>query len=271
MLYIIATPIGNLKDLTYRAQEVLNECDLILCEDTRHSIVLLNHYNIKKPLKSYHKFNEQKELDGIIEDLKAGKNIALISDAGTPGICDPGAILIKKARDENLDVTPILGPCALIGALITSGLPTERFQFIGFLPKKHEALKKCLQEALQYRGTTLSYIPARELTDILKLLNELAPERTLGVSREITKQFEEFKKGPAQELLLHYEAHEPRGEIVLLIEQDLKPEIDWSTLSIEEHVSYMEEAFQMNKKDAIKSVAELRGVPKRTIYNQVST
>src|ERR1700733_30336 len=157
MLYVIATPIGNLSDITYRAVQTLQSCDYILCEDTRHSLALLRHYQIRKPLTSLHKFNESKKQQAIVEDLHRGQTIGLISDAGTPAISDPGSWLIQRCLEEKIRVIPIPGASALTTALSCSGLNTERFQFCGFLPKKASELKKCLQELLAYPGTTVCY------------------------------------------------------------------------------------------------------------------
>ncbi|MDR3624356.1 MAG: 16S rRNA (cytidine(1402)-2'-O)-methyltransferase [Chlamydiales bacterium] len=269
MLYLVATPIGNLKDFTFRAIETLQACDYILCEDTRTSSTLLNHYNIKKPLQSYHKFNEQQKCDKIIHDLQQGLNIALISDAGMPGIADPGYILVKQATENNLQVTSIPGASAIIAALACSGLPTERFQFAGFLPKKQEALKSTLQEYLSYQGVTLCFESPARLLETLELLETLAPTRLLVVARELTKRFEEIQRGTALDLVTHFQNAILKGEIVLLISPCLEKQKDWNSLTPIEHVTYMEETFQMSRKDAITVVAELRGVPKRIIYNEI--
>lgn len=269
MLYLVATPIGNLKDFSYRAIEILNSCDLILCEDTRHSQILLHHYNISKPLKSYHKFNEAEKEDPIISELQQGKKIGLISDAGTPGISDPGARLVEKCRELGIPVTPIPGACAAIAALSASGLNTDRFQFIGFLPKKQEELRQTLRELLSYSGTTICYESPNRLLETLEEIQILTPDRKCVVARELTKKFEEFQKGNAEELLSFYKAEPVKGEIVLLIAGQTALPLDWSTLSPEEHVQWMQDNYSMTKNDAIKMVANLRGVPKRTIYNSL--
>lgn len=217
MLYLIATPIGNLNDITLRAIETLKSCDLVLCEDTRHSRKLTSHYNISTPLKSYHKFNEAKMENIVIELLQAGKSIALISDAGTPGISDPGARLVKLCRERGLPVTSLPGPCAAITALTLSGLDTERFQFVGFLPKKKSELKAILQECCRYPGTTIAYESPHRLKNVLSLIQEMAPSKRVSVARELTKIYEELQTGTAAELLLRWQESEVKGEIVLLI------------------------------------------------------
>ena len=210
MLYLVATPIGNLSDLSLRAIETLKSCDYILCEDTRHSSHLLHHYQIQKPLKSYHRFNESKELDPIIQDLKNGLNIALISDAGTPILCDPGHLLVKQCREERLEVTAIGGPCATILALILSGFDPIPFQFIGFLPKKQTELTHLLTQLFIYEGTSIAYETPHRIEETLKLIHSMAPERALCIMRELTKIHEDCLKGTAQELLAHFELHPPK-------------------------------------------------------------
>ena len=268
MLYLVATPIGNLGDITFRAIETLKSCDYILCEDTRHSSGLLSHYSIHKPLKSYHKFNEAKSVGPVIEDLEAGKQIALISDAGTPGISDPGSLLVQQCIQHEVPVVSIPGPCAAIAALSCSGFNTETFQFIGFLPKKNNELKSSLSTVLTYPGTTICYESPERLMDTLALLHSLAPERPLAVARELTKKFEEIRRGKAFELIEYWKTHPLKGEIVLLVSGETKnPAADWLDLSPEEHVHYLETAFHLPRKEAIKLAAEQRSVPKRQLYN----
>ena len=267
MLYLVATPIGNLSDMTYRAVEVLQSCDYILCEDTRHSSVLLKHYDIKKPLKSYHKFNEASRENELLLDLRDGKSIALISDAGTPGIADPGTRLVEKTVEEGLPVCSIPGACAAITALSCSGLNTEMFQFVGFLPKKQQELLSILRGILQYPGTTITYESPKRLMATLEKIHELESERKVSVGRELTKKFEEVLRGTAAELLSHFQEKAPKGEIVLMISGKETEAIDWTSLTAEEHVKAIEEDYGVSKKEAIKIVAQLRGVPKRDIYN----
>jgi len=266
MLYLVATPIGNLKDMSFRAVEILNESDYILCEDTRHSKKLLNHYEIKTPLKSYHKFNESKMDDNVIQDLKNGKTIALISDAGTPGISDPGEQLVKRCYEEGLTVSAIPGPCAAIQAVVTSGLCTSRFQFQGFLPRKKGEIKDTLLEAISYPGTSIFYESPNRIVKSLEVLLELSPNILIAVARELTKKFEEIVRGSAKEVFEIYTKKDVKGEIILLIEGQ-QQKTDWESLSPEEHVKLVEEEYGLSKKEAIKVVAELRGVPKRSIYS----
>ncbi len=215
-LFLIATPIGNLADITIRALKTIEACDYLLCEDTRHSRNLLSHYELKKPLKSYHKFCEARREAEILADLDADKNIGLLSDAGTPLIADPGLRLVRKCRELNVPIVSIPGPCAPIVALTGSGLNTERFQFINFLPRKKGKLTKTLDEALHYPGTTICFESPHRILKTLSILQELSPERHLVIARELTKKFEEYVSGTAQELLKRWESSPPRGEFVLL-------------------------------------------------------
>lgn len=270
MLYIVATPIGNLSDITYRAVETLKNCDYILCEDTRHSLSLLNHYNIKKPLKSFHQFCESSKQSVIINDLTLGNSICLISDAGTPGISDPGAQLIHACLEANIKVTSIPGPCAAITALCCSGLNTERFQFYGFLPRKAGELKRTFQEILIYMGTTICYESPNRLQETLACLREIAPNRKLVVARELTKKFEEIKRGTATELLQYWENTPLKGEIVLMISEDTTDVAkSWEKLTPIEHVEWMQTTYSLSRQEAICAVAKLRDVSKRDIYNIV--
>jgi 16S rRNA (cytidine1402-2'-O)-methyltransferase len=261
VLYIVATPIGNLADFTFRAVEILQNSHYILCEDTRTSKTLLNHYAIQTPVKSYHKFNEKERLQEILADLRNGLQIALISDAGTPGICDPGVELLTHCQKEKLPFSSLPGPCALILALTLSGMPSERFQFIGFLPKKEKELKICLVELLTYSGVSICYESPHRLLDTLALL---PPDREIAVVREMTKIYEESRKGTAQELLVHFQVHRPKGEIVLLIQGE-KTESHFP-LDVKEHVLQLQQEFNLSLSEAIKLAASLRSVPKREIY-----
>ena len=270
MLTLVATPIGNLADLTFRALEALKACDYILCEDTRHSLVLLHHYQIKKPLKSYHKFNEASQAAAILQDLRSGMQICLISDAGTPGISDPGASLVKLCAEHAIPMTAVPGPCAAIQALSCSGLPTDRFQFWGFLARKENELKQQLQSILAYAGTTICYESPHRLLNVLALIQAMQPDRLLVVARQLTKKFEEFFRGTAAQHLDHWQQHAPKGEIVLLVSPaGDKQQQDWSAWTPEEHVQWIQESYALSRKQAIKLAAELRGVPKRQIYQSI--
>lgn len=268
MLYFVATPIGNLADITYRAVESLKKCDYILCEDTRYSRRLLDAYGIDRPLKSYHKFNEQKSLESILDDLRNGKEIALISDAGTPGICDPGERLAAACVAHDLPFTIVPGANAAVTALSLSSLSTERFQFLGFLPKGQGKLIQLFEEILNYPGTTIVYETPHRLLKTLQALHKIDPTRQIAVARELTKLHEECLRGTVETLLALFQATPPRGEFVLLIEGKKEME-NKSWPEIAEHVAALQEEFDLSLPDAIKRAAQLRGVPKREIYQVI--
>lgn len=255
--------------MTFRAVQTLSDCDYILCEDTRYSARLLTHYNIQKPCKSLHKFNESSQLSKIINDLKQGINIALISDAGTPGISDPGELLVQNAVAEGVKVCSIPGPCAAIAALSCSGLQTTRFQFYGFLPRKENELKQVLINILAYEGTTICYESPKRLRKTLTQLAALNSAREIVVARELTKIHEELVRGNAVEVLDKLTEDRCRGEMILLVKGLTGPiVIDWINLTPVEHVKMIEENYQLSHLEAIKMAAKLRGVPKREIYQQ---
>ncbi len=268
MLYLVATPIGNLADFSYRAVEVLNQCDYILCEDTRHSARLLQHYQIKKKLKSYHQFNEKKSLDAIIDDLKLNLNLALLSDAGTPILCDPGYLLVERCRQEGIPVTSIGGPCAALLGLICSGFNPIPFQFVGFLPKKTSELHLTLTRLLAYEGTSVAYEAPHRIEHTLRAITPLAPHRYLCIARELTKWHEESLIGTASDLLTHFKINPPKGEMVLIIKAP-QAEENWSELSLTEHVSQIQRQWDLSLNEAIKRVAEMRGLSKRTVYQAI--
>ena len=217
MLYVVATPIGNLGDITLRALEILKDVDLVAAEDTRHSGVLLKHYNIDKPLISYHEHNEAMRTAQLVERLAAGENIALITDAGTPALSDPGARLIRECIKRELPFTIIPGASSILTALVGSGFPAENFFFSGFLPNKSGGRERELRAAAGRAETTIFFESPYRLTKTLKACIDIMPDRQLCVARELTKKFEEFRRGTPAELLIHYEAHPPKGEIVLVI------------------------------------------------------
>ncbi len=217
MLYIVSTPIGNLKDITFRAVETLKSVDLIAAEDTRHTKNLLDAYEIKKPLTSFFEHNEDRKTGEMIEMLKAGKNIALVSDAGTPGISDPGYVLIKAAKENNVPMTVIPGACAAIVALTLSGLPAHNFTFEGFLPVKSGARRNKLEEFKGQERTVIFYESPHRVLKTLEDIKEVLPESIVVCARELTKMFEEVKQGTAEELLQHFTSHPPKGEFVILI------------------------------------------------------
>lgn len=263
MIYLVATPIGHLGDFSLRAQETLQNVAYILCEDTRVSQVLLSRYGIVKPLKAFHKFNETKLEETVIQDLKQGASLALISDAGTPGISDPGEKLIHRCLQEGIAVQSIPGPTALISALILSGLPTTPFQFVGFLPKKPGEYRRALETILTYPGTTILYESPHRLKT---LLAHLPPQRALSISRELTKKFEETLRGTAATLLPHFETHPPRGEFVIVIAPgtDLPPapptlqeayaHLTLQGLSKSQAIRALAQQFQRTKKEIEQSL-----------------
>ena len=217
MLYVVATPIGNLSDITLRALEVLRDVDLVAAEDTRHSGILLKHFGIKRPLISYHEHNEAMRTAELAERLAAGGNIALITDAGMPSLSDPGARLIRQCIERNLPYTIIPGVSAILTALVGSGFPLERFCFRGFLPVKSGQRERELRVAMQRTETSIFFESPHRLVKTLTACSEIMPDRELCVARELTKKFEEFRRGIASELLAHYTVHPVKGEITLLI------------------------------------------------------
>ena len=217
MLYVVATPIGNLGDITLRALEVLKDVDLVAAEDTRHSGILLKRYQIDKPLISYHEHNEAMRTAQLVERLAAGEKVALITDAGTPGLSDPGARLVRECIKRALPFTIIPGPSSVLTALIGSGFSTDKFFFGGFLPNKSGGRERELRAAAARDETTIFFESPHRLTKTLNASTDILQDRQLCVARELTKKFEEFRRGSASELLAHYEAHPPKGEIVLVI------------------------------------------------------
>ncbi len=263
MLYLIATPIGNLADISKRALETLEQSDLILCEDTRRSSILLNHYHIKKPLLSYHKFNEKKELQKILDRLQEGANISLISDAGTPCIQDPGHILVSACIEHEIPITTIGGSCSPIQALLLSGFSTERFQFIGFLPQSPKTLCK---EILSYPGTSILFESPHRLIKTLKFFETLDPKRNIAIVREMTKTFEETLRGSISDIIKKIENHSIKGEIVLVIAQGKMQEED---LPIEELIEILQNVYGLSLKEAIQKGAEMKKIPKKIVYKKI--
>jgi probable S-adenosylmethionine-dependent methyltransferase, YraL family len=272
-LYLVATPIGNLEDITYRAVRTLQEVDLIAAEDTRQTLKLLNHFNISKPLTSYYEHNKVEKGNVLIEQLLEGKNIALVSDAGTPGISDPGEDLVKLAHKNNIKVSPIPGPVAGISGLIVSGLPTGRFVFEGFLPMNKKGRKERIQDLINETRTIIFYEAPHKLIYTLKDLNEILGDRNIVLARELTKKFEEIKRCTLSEALQYYETESPKGEFVVLVEgvsENMLLEKEhhrWDDISIKEHVEiYIKQG--IDKKEAMKKVAQERGISKRDVYSQ---
>lgn len=270
-LYLVGTPIGNLKDITLRALETLRECDMIAAEDTRQTLKLLNHFNIKKTMISYHKFNENDKSNEIINLLSSGKNIALVTDAGMPGISDPGNVIIKKCIENNILFEIIPGATALITALIYSNIDTSKFVFRGFLPRENKDKKKVLEEIKEYRDTIIIYEAPHRLRNTLMTIMEILGDRNISICRELTKLHEDVFRDTIKEAVEYYDKNQPRGEYVLVIsgksDEDIEKERKgkWEELSIQEHiVNYMEQGF--TKKEAIKIVSKERKIPKSEVY-----
>lgn len=273
-LYLCATPIGNLEDITYRVVRTLNEVDLIGAEDTRNSIKLLNHFDIKTPMTSYHEFNKYDKAKQLVEMMKEGKNIAIITDAGTPGISDPGEEVVRQCFEVGIQVTSLPGPAACITALTMSGQKTRRFCFEAFLPKDKKEKVAVLEELKNETRTIIIYEAPHRLARTLKELREILGNRQLTLCRELTKKYEEADKTTIDQAIEKYNEKEPRGEYVLVIEGKSQEEIQeenkqkWESMTIEEHMEYY--ISQGNdKKSAMKLVAKDRGVSKRDIYNQL--
>lgn len=265
-LYIVATPIGNLEDITLRAIKVLKEVDLIAAEDTRHTLKLLNHLDISKPLISYHRHNEEIKSDILIEKLQEGKNIALVSDAGTPGICDPGEEIIKKCIELEINIVPIPGACAMINSLICSGIDTREFTFLGFLPLNNKLRKNKLEEIEKSNKTIIIYEAPHKLQTTLKDLKQiLNNKRSITLAREITKIHEEFIRGNIEDLI--QKTQDIKGEIVLIIEgnSEISEENELNKLSLQEHYEFYEKQ-GLTKKEIIKKIAKDRNVNKNEIY-----
>lgn len=270
-LYLVPTPIGNLKDITLRALEVLKDSDIIAAEDTRQTLKLLNHFEIKKPLISYHKFNEQSKGDEIVELLREGKIVALVSDAGTPGISDPGSVIVEKCIAENMDFEVLPGATAITTALVYSGLDTTKFLFRGFLPRENKERKVITNELLNSQETLIFYEAPHRLLDTLSYLLDTFGDRNIAVCRELTKLYQEIFRGKLSEAIQHFVDNKPRGEFVLVLEgkklEDIKEEKkqEWINLSIEDHIlKYIKDG--INKKEAIKLVAKDRELPKSEVY-----
>lgn len=266
-IYLIATPIGNLEDITYRAVKILNEVDIIAAEDTRHSLKLLNHLEISKPLISYHRHNEEIRTEELIKELKTGKNIGLVSDAGTPGICDPGEEIIKKCIEESIKVVPIPGACAMINALITSGISTKEFIFLGFLPLNKKSRKEKLEEIKNANKTIILYEAPHKLKNTLNDLSDILQSREVVLARELTKIHEEYIRGTVKELM--EKTDNLKGEMILIIEKNNKDNEEelnsLNNLTLEEHYNFYEKR-GLNKKEIIKKIAKDRNVSKNEIY-----
>ena len=269
ILYIVGTPIGNLEDITLRALKVLKEVDLIACEDTRRTRKLLSRYDIHTPLTSYFEHNKITKASFLIKRLKEGKNIALVSDAGMPGISDPGYFIIQRALKENISFLPIPGPTAFVSSLVISGLPTDSFVFEGFLPSKKKARCDKLEELKSERRTIILYEAPHRLLSTLKDVLEILGDREISLTRELTKKFEETFRGRISEAIEKFA--KPRGEFTIVLKGAQEEEIlkeKWRDLSILEHLKLVMKEESLSKKEATKRVAQLRGIPKREVYQQ---
>ena len=271
-LYLCATPIGNLGDITARTLECLKQVDIIAAEDTRNSMKLMTHFDIHTPLTSYHEYNKYDKADKLVGELLAGKDIALITDAGTPAISDPGEVLVRKCQEAGVGVTSLPGPSAVITALTLSGLPTRRFAFEGFLPQDKTERREILKELKDEYRTVVLYEAPHHLINTLSELNEYFGDRKLTIARELTKKHEEILKFTVCEALSYYEHEEPRGEFVLVLEgrdrqkAEAEKRAFYEEMSPKEHVEkYISEG--MDRKTAMKQAAKDRGVSKRDIYN----
>ena len=265
-LYVVATPIGNLDDITLRALKVLKEIDVIAAEDTRHTLKLLNHFKITKPLISYHRHNEETKKNVLIDKLNSGQNIALVSDAGTPGICDPGEEVIKKAIEEQIEIIPIPGPCAFINALICSGIDTKEFTFLGFLPLNKKLRKAKIEEIEKSSKTIIIYEAPHKLKTTLVDLNNILKQRKIVLARELTKIHEEFIRGTISDIIKIQD--DLKGEFVITIEGNStveNAENKLNELSLDEHYKFYE-GQGMEKKEIIKKIAKDRNVNKNEIY-----
>lgn len=271
ILYLCATPIGNLQDMTFRVLETLREVDLIAAEDTRNSIKLLNHFEIHTPMTSYHEYNKIDKAHYLIGQIQQGKSVALITDAGTPAISDPGEVLVALCQDAGITVTSLPGAAACITALTLSGLSTRRFCFEGFLPSDKKEKREILTELQTESRTIILYEAPHHLKKTLEELLQVLGDRRITLCRELTKKFETVMPTTLQAAMAYYEEQEPRGEYVLVIEgksiasRQAEEREGWQALSIEEHMTHYEEK-GIDHKEAMKLVAKDRGVSKREIY-----
>lgn len=271
MLYLCATPIGNLEDITYRVLRILKEADLIAAEDTRNSIKLLNHFEIKTPMTSYHEYNKYEKGRYLVEQMQEGKNIALITDAGTPGISDPGEELVAMCYEAGIPVTSLPGPAACITALTISGLPTRRFAFEAFLPSDKKERAVILEELKRETRTIILYEAPHRLVKTLEELSENLGDRKIALCRELTKKHETVFRGSLLEAVSWYKENSPKGECVMVLEGRSREEMEqearqqWEDMPLEAHMEhYMSQG--IDKKEAMKLVAKDRGISKRDVY-----
>ena len=266
-LYLVSTPIGNLEDITLRALRVLKEVDLIACEDTRHTRRLLDHFGISKPTISYHEHNEQKRAAELAERLSRGESIALVTDAGTPGISDPAYRIVTAAIERGVTVSPVPGATAMIAGLVASGAPTDSFLFAGFLPHKKQARRARLEGLKSERATLIFYETPHRIREALLDVREILGDRRAAIARELTKLHEQFIRGAVSEIIAHFDANEPRGEMTLVIagnrDDNLTPA---ESISITQQVEWLTRERGLTRNDAIKQAARSRGLSKREAY-----
>jgi 16S rRNA (cytidine1402-2'-O)-methyltransferase len=267
VLYLVATPIGNLQDFSFRAVAVLKSCQYILCEDTRHSTKLLSHYDINIPLVSFHAFNEKARLSKVLDDLRAGMTIALLSDAGTPLIADPGFDLVRQCREHNLALSVIPGPSAMLCALLASSFDSIPFQFVGFLPRKKNERLQALQAILEYEGSSICYESPHRLSASLEELTHIDPTRRIAIARELTKFFENVQIGVAQELLQKQKEAPAKGEITLVIEGNKSlTQISYPPAFLKAKVQDYVEQCMISEKEALRLVAKEFGISRNALY-----
>jgi 16S rRNA (cytidine1402-2'-O)-methyltransferase len=264
-LYLVATPIGNLQDITLRAISTLNNVDIIACEDTRTTLRLLKHYNISTKTITYNDHSTKNDRVGIVQLLEAGKSVALVSDAGTPLISDPGYKLVREASLKGLDIFTIPGPCAAISALTLSGLPCDQFHFIGFLSPKSEARKNALSKYKSIHTSLVFYESALRLVSCLKDMKTVFGDQPCAVSRELTKHFEETKRGTLSEVVSYYEQHPPKGECVIIMSNQLAQELSQNEIDllIQEYIQ------KLSSKDAAAAISDITGIAKKEIYQRI--
>lgn len=271
-LFVCPTPIGNLEDITFRVLRILGEVDLIAAEDTRHTIKLLNHFEISKPLTSYHEHNKNSKGQILIEKLKEGIDIALVSDAGMPGISDPGQELIRECIDNDVDIEILPGASAFVIALIGSGMDTDKFVFEGFLERDKKRKKERLSELKNEKRTMIIYESPHRIKDTLKLINVCLGNRKIAICRELTKKYEEYMRVTVEEAIEYYEKNEPRGEYIIILDgnklsENSETDNEYEELDDRSYVCKLIE-YGYSKKDAIKKVAKDRGKNKNEVYKQ---
>lgn len=272
-LYLVPTPIGNLKDMTIRGVEVLTSVDIVAAEDTRQTLKLLNHFNLKKTLVSYHQHNEQGKSESIIDQLRDGKSVAIVTDAGTPGISDPGAVVVKKCIEEGIEFEVLPGATAITTALVYSGLDTTKFLFRGFLSRETKERKAVMDEVKDSKETLIFYESPHRLLSTFSFLQENLGDRNISVCRELTKIHEEIKRGKISEMIDYFSQINIKGEFVLVVEGKRQEDIDkenedkWANISIKDHIIMLVDQ-GITKKEAIKIVSKERNISKKEVYKE---